>query len=120
MTVTRDIDTGTAFLAAGLRSGECLRQVGRAEREGAGFVYSVTTTVLPADHYLAAAQGAENRLEIETVNGDVHRIQGLGAGRWPTATAMCADIFEHASVLQRLERVTETKPKAREASVTSG
>ncbi len=44
--------------------------------------------------YLAHARGAENRLEVTTTDGTVHRVSGLGAGRYPTATAILADLLD--------------------------
>ena len=36
----------------------------------------------------------ENRLEIATASGAVYRVSGLGAGRYPTALAIIADLIE--------------------------
>ena len=49
---------------------------------------------LPETDYLAGTSGAENRLEVTTLDGVVHRIAGQGAGRWPTATAILADLLD--------------------------
>jgi homoserine dehydrogenase len=56
----------------------------------------VAPTVLPHLDFLAHASGAENRLEVTTRDGVVHRIAGQGAGRWPTATAILADLLDVA------------------------
>jgi homoserine dehydrogenase len=51
---------------------------------------------LPDSYYFAHARGAENRLEVTTADGTVHRLSGLGAGRYPTATAVIADLIDCA------------------------
>jgi homoserine dehydrogenase len=51
---------------------------------------------LPDADYLAHTRGAENRLEVSTADGTVHRVSGLGAGRYPTATAVIADLIDCA------------------------
>jgi homoserine dehydrogenase len=54
----------------------------------------VVPELLPDSDYLAHTRGAENRLEVATTSGTVHRISGLGAGRYPTATAILADLLD--------------------------
>ena len=68
-----------------------------AERSEGGFRYSVAPRLLSATDFLAGARGAENRLEITTDDGAVVLLRGLGAGRVPTATAVFADLLEHAA-----------------------
>ena len=55
----------------------------------------------PVHSFLGQARGAENRLEIELKTGEVIRLRGLGAGRWPTAASIMGDLHE---VARRLER----------------
>lgn len=43
---------------------------------------------------LSHTRGAENRFEINTADGAVHRISGLGADRWSTATATLANLLD--------------------------
>ncbi len=73
-----------------------------AQRTEAGFRYSVAPRELAPDDFLAGARGAENRLEIATRDGAVLRLRGLGAGRVPTATAVFADLLEHASAAAQI------------------
>lgn len=73
--------------------------IAEAQRTVGGFRYSVAPRVLAPDDFLARARGAENRLEIITGDGAVVALRGLGAGRVPTATAVFADILEHATAL---------------------
>jgi homoserine dehydrogenase len=42
------------------------------------------------------ARGPENRLEIELCSGEVIRLRGQGAGRWPTSVSVLGDLHEIA------------------------
>lgn len=57
-------------------------------------IATVAPMRLPRADFLAQARGAENRLEVTTIDGAVHRLSGVGAGRYPTATAMIADLLD--------------------------
>jgi homoserine dehydrogenase len=76
------------------------RLVAEAERTAHGFTYRVAPVALPLDDSLASTRGAENRLQIITADGTVTTLQGLGAGRIPTATAVFADLLEHVRVIE--------------------
>jgi len=52
--------------------------------------------LLPDSDFLSHTRGAENRLEVTTADGTVYRLSGLGAGRYPTATAILADLLDVA------------------------
>lgn len=79
--------------------------VGRliARVDGGGTAHVGVEMLSPTD-FLAGACGAENRLEVTTVSGEIHRLSGLGAGRRPTAVAIMGDLLEvyskHAGVVQ--------------------
>jgi homoserine dehydrogenase len=84
---------------------EALRQtrtrlVVEAERTEAGFTYRVMPRALPLTDFLAGARAAGNRLEITSRDGSVTTLQGLGAGRVPTATAVFADVLDHARAIE--------------------
>ena len=84
-----------ARLAAAQRDGQVIRQVSEIRRDGKGRVSaSVSLKALPAEHYLAGARGAQNRLLITLQDGQSLALRGLGAGRWPTAEAVMADILD--------------------------
>jgi homoserine dehydrogenase len=83
------------------------RLVAEAERTATGFTYRVAPVALPVNHFLAGTRGAENRLEITTADGTVTRLQGLGAGRIPTATAVFADVLEHVRVIEAEQQTGE-------------
>jgi homoserine dehydrogenase len=74
---------------------------------------------LSADHPLAGARNEENRFVIRDSDGLVHVLHGKGAGRWPTATAVFADIMDlQRSLLGKVRAVpavTEAAPLLRRA-----
>jgi homoserine dehydrogenase len=78
-------------IAAAAKRGQRLRQVGRVDRDG---LYTVKVAALPQDAFLAGARGPENRFRIVFSDGSEQMISGLGAGRWPTAEAMFADLLD--------------------------
>jgi homoserine dehydrogenase len=77
-------------------NGDIVRQVATFDRVNGG---SVQLQTLPADDYLAGACGEENRLVISGADSCEWRVSGKGAGRWPTAEAVIADLVDiHARV----------------------
>ena len=84
-----------ADLAARATPHERVRLVARAERFGnGGIVAEVAPRLLPLDHPMAQAQGEGNVLVLETEAGARITLAGKGAGRWPTAEAVMADLFD--------------------------
>ncbi|HEX4152276.1 MAG TPA: hypothetical protein VHY75_08730 [Steroidobacteraceae bacterium] len=75
--------------------------IAEAQRSDQGFVFKVAARELPTVDFLAGARGAENRLEIIAQDGTVTQLRGLGAGRVPTATAVFADVLEHARIIEQ-------------------
>jgi homoserine dehydrogenase len=74
--------------------GRCLRLVATCERLNGHIAGDVRLHELAQDEFLAAARGEDNRIEIETRSGEVIRLSGKGAGRWPTALAVLGDVYE--------------------------
>lgn len=74
--------------------GEVLRQVARARRERGRWSGQVTYEALAGDHPLARATGEWNALLLTHCDGRAVSVEGRGAGRWPTAEAVMADLFE--------------------------
>jgi homoserine dehydrogenase len=70
--------------------------VARARKTPEGIVASVAPEVPPASSFLGESKGAENRIEIELRSGEVIRLSGQGAGRWPTAISVMGDLHEVA------------------------
>jgi homoserine dehydrogenase len=68
--------------------------IARAKRTGQGIAASVAPELTPPDSFLGQARGPENRLEIELVTGEVLRLRGQGAGRWPTTVSVMGDLHD--------------------------
>jgi homoserine dehydrogenase len=86
---TRGIDT-----IAGDPNGYKL--IARAKRTAHGILASVGPECPPLDSFLGQARGPANRLEIELEGGELIRLQGQGAGRWPTTVSVMGDLHEVA------------------------
>ena len=70
--------------------------IARATRTAGRIIAKVRPEKPPAGSFLSAARGAENRVEIELESGEVIRLRGRGAGRWPTTVSVLADLHEIA------------------------
>lgn len=77
-------------LSAGMR----LRQISRARRVGDRVLGSVKFERVAAQSAFGSLQDEQNGLEIEGPDGFSDFVQGRGAGRWPTAEAVLADLFD--------------------------
>jgi homoserine dehydrogenase len=83
--------TGNPPLGMDGAEGRVVRQVATFDPANGA---SVQLVALPADDYLAGARGEENRLLITGADGREWRVRGKGAGRWPTAEAVIADLLD--------------------------
>ncbi|MEO6248469.1 MAG: homoserine dehydrogenase [Sphingomicrobium sp.] len=100
--------TAESILAA-LAKGQVLKQVSRARLLADGKVEtSVRIESLPASHPLAKVTNTENSVLITAADGRVHEVHGHGAGRWPTAASVMADIMD----LQRAAPCQRSAPTA--------
>lgn len=54
----------------------------------------VGPTVVPEGHVFHVLPGATNRLCVRDVRGGTHTCGGAGAGRWPTAESVMADLWD--------------------------
>jgi homoserine dehydrogenase len=78
-----------------LERGEVMKQVGRCHLLADGSIEAeIVVVALPASHPLAGAKNEENRFLVTDAQGKVHKVFGKGAGRWPTATAVFADVMD--------------------------
>jgi homoserine dehydrogenase len=77
------------------------RLIARAVRANGQVTMSVAPELVARESFLGQTTGAENRLEIGLESGQVVRLAGLGAGRWPTTTAVLGDVHE---ILRRHSR----------------
>jgi len=75
-------------------NGKRLRQVARAERRNGGVAVSVGFEPTYADSPFHTLSGEWNALIITLANGETVTVRGRGAGRWPTAEAVMADVFD--------------------------
>jgi homoserine dehydrogenase len=81
--------------ARALARGESLKQVGSCRvRPDESVEAKVSIVSLPCSHPLARTTNEENRFLVADLDGHVHDIFGKGAGRWPTAAAVFADIMD--------------------------
>jgi homoserine dehydrogenase len=83
--------------------------VARARKTSEGIVASVAPDVPPPTSFFREAKGAENRIEIELKSGEVIRLNGQGAGRWPTAVSVMGDLHEVARLVESCGRVEVNK-----------
>jgi homoserine dehydrogenase len=68
--------------------------IARVKRTPHGISASVAPEYPPPHSFLGQARGPENRLEIELESGELIRLQGQGAGRWPTTVSVMGDLHE--------------------------
>jgi homoserine dehydrogenase len=88
-------DLGDRAAAEAVDRGELLKQVGRCRVRPDGSIDAeVHIRSFPRSHPLALTRDEENRFLVTDVDGKVHDIFGKGAGRWPTATAVFADVMD--------------------------
>lgn len=93
--------------------GRTLKQVGRCMVKPDGAVEaSVTIEALDLDHPLAGARNEENRFLVTDGTGRVHAVYGKGAGRWPTAAAVFADVMDIQRALGQAFSPTLSRPDA--------
>jgi homoserine dehydrogenase len=86
----------TASQAALVReAGSSLKLVGNCERSEGQVLGVVKLHELPESDFLAGARAEQNRAEIVAGNGQVVRLSGKGAGRWPTALSILGDVHEY-------------------------
>ena len=103
----RDV-TAERILAAMTR-GKVLKQISRARLlEGGKVEAAVRIEEIAADHPLAKVTNTENSVMITAADGRVHEVYGHGAGRWPTAASVMADIMD----LQRASPCQRAAPTA--------
>ena len=80
---------------AALARGQVLKQVARCRLGKDGAVRAeIRIEALPASHPLAAARDEENSFLVTDRDGVPHTVHGKGAGRWPSAAAVFADVMD--------------------------
>ncbi|TGY89342.1 homoserine dehydrogenase [Marinicauda algicola] len=81
------------------------KQIGRCRLAGGRVEASVSVETVPAGHPLAGARNEENRFVLTDAAGRTRALYGKGAGRWPTAAAVFADIMDMRRAWSGDERV---------------
>ncbi|MEQ8406112.1 MAG: homoserine dehydrogenase [Oceanicaulis sp.] len=83
--------------AAAHEDGKVYKQIARARRTAGGAIDAeVVIEPISRGHAFAGAVNEENRCLITASTGRIHALYGKGAGRWPTAAAVFADIMDIA------------------------
>jgi homoserine dehydrogenase len=101
----------TASQAALVREdGLSLKLVGSCERSEGHVRGVVKLYELPASDFLAGARAEQNRMEILAENGQIVRLAGKGAGRWPTALSMLGDVHEYLRDRRLARQDQESEP----------
>jgi len=98
------------------KSGLSVRLVATLEADSDGVTACVEPQFLDRDHVFAQTHNEENCLEIRTETGEVVYVRGKGAGRWPTAEAVMADVFD----IYRATRAIAANPETTERCFTAG
>ena len=76
--------------------------IARVKRTPHGISASVAPESPPPHSFLGEARGPTNRLEIELENGELIRLEGQGAGRWPTTVSVMGDLHEVGRYIERI------------------
>ena len=78
--------------------------IARVKRTPDGISASVAPESPPPHSFLGQARGPANRLEIELESGEVIRLGGQGAGRWPTTVSVMGDLHEVSRHIENTRR----------------
>lgn len=109
----RDLPAGA--VEAAHREGKVYKQVSQCELDDEGLRASVSLRAVDADDYLAGAVAEQNRARITMASGAAVSMSGKGAGRWPTAEAVLADLLE----VWRLRAEVDLKEAAPESALAA-
>jgi homoserine dehydrogenase len=74
------------------RWGYRIKHLARIHRDGNHLTASVKPVLVDADHSLYSIEGVQNAVMIETSLAGKVTVQGAGAGKFPTASAMLEDL----------------------------
>jgi homoserine dehydrogenase len=87
--------------------GQTVRLIASCRQEADGLKASVKPLVLSHSHTFASVNDVENRLLIEPVAGTPSIVSGKGAGRWPTAESVVADLLDIKRELQQAHAIED-------------
>jgi len=71
-----------------------MKRVANVWKDGANIAANLELKDLPKTDFIAQADGEEAHAVFHFTDGDVYRIRGKGAGRWPTTESVMADLFD--------------------------
>lgn len=86
-------DEVTTLATSAAKNGRVLRQVSELDLTGAEPVASVTLREVDRDDPLHAVRRERNGAVVEWESGAITRVAGRGAGRYPTAESVVADVL---------------------------
>ena len=97
--------------AAASKDGKVYKQIARARRLAGGAV-DAEIVIEPVSHAhpFAGAKNEQNRALVTDGRGRVHAVYGKGAGRWPTAAAVFADMMDLQRAYARDDRQPQPAP----------
>ncbi len=87
-------DVDPAEVRAAHQAGAAVRLVASCRLTPDGVVARVCPLRLPADHPLAEPRDEQNRVIVRPAVGPPVVVDGKGAGRWPTAESVMADVLD--------------------------
>jgi len=70
------------------------KRISKLWKDQNGFSTALQLKDLSTNNFLAQADGEEAHAIFDFDDGDQYRIRGKGAGRWPTAESVMADLFD--------------------------
>ena len=70
------------------------KRISKLWKDQNGFSSALQLKDLSHNNFLAQADGEEAHAVFDFDDGDQYRIRGKGAGRWPTAESVMADLFD--------------------------
>ncbi len=76
------------------RSGRAVRLVASLSQDKYGLRARIAPQLFEHTHAFAQTINEENCLQIESQSGEVVQVRGKGAGRWPTAVSVMADVCD--------------------------
>ena len=107
-------NVGAADIAWARKAGKCIKLLAVGRKTDAGIEARVHPVMIPADHMLAGVNNAMNAIfAVGDAVGET-MFYGAGAGSFPTASAVVADILALADPISHGRAVTaEAEPYAR-------
>ncbi|MGJ8564737.1 MAG: hypothetical protein ACSHXY_14440 [Alphaproteobacteria bacterium] len=71
-----------------------VKRIASCWRHDGGFQTALELKDLPLNNFIAQADGEEAHAIFYFDDGDIYKIRGKGAGRWPTTESVMADLYD--------------------------